>query len=403
MNILLIEMEGIKGHHVSSYLRSVIRVLLTKRIKIFLLTTREIKQNSFYKYIKKNTKIIYVSKVRYPENKNYYNFLKFQIKNYLLIKKIIKKINLKYKIQHIYFNTLDFFDKPLSIFGLPFKNTKCSGIYLNPKFNINDNLWNITNIKKKLYEILFFNILKFENVERIFIIDPITFNYLKRKKFKFKNKISFIKDIGTANHINKISFTKIECRKMLKIKKKNYVILLYGSIRENKSINELLNAFCSIKNKEDITILVAGLQDEDAKKKFNTFFLEKNSFKKNFVFINKYINDKLEKIIFKASDITWVGYSRNFFGSSGVLFLSSQNYIPAIGSNHGSLGWYLHKYKIGFAGDLTNTGKIVKIFEKHMSKRNKFIFNFEKANKNRNFDNFGQNIVNKLASSGLIG
>lgn len=396
MNILLIEIEGKKGHHVSSYMRSIVKILAAKQKKIFFLTTKEIQKNKYYEFYNNNTKIIYVPKIRYPEKKTNLNFLKFQIKNYFLIKNKFKIINKKYKIQHVHINTLDFFDKPISFFGSPFENTKFSGLYLNPKFNvnINNNFYNFKNLKKILYEKLFFKMLKYKSLEKIFFVDPITFNYLKKKN-KFKNKITFVKDIGTANPIKKISLTKFQCRKILNIKKNNYVILLYGSIRENKSINELLDAFLLMDNKDNITILVAGLQDEDAKKIFNTSFLKNSYIKKNFIFLNKYIDDRLEKIIFKASDITWVGYSKKFFGSSGVLFLSSQNYIPVIGSNHGALGWYLRKYKIGFVTDLNNTTKIIKIFKKHMAKK-KINFSFESANNKRNFDYFGKNICNKL-------
>lgn len=396
MSILLIELESLKGHHISSYLRSIVKVLSIKKKKIFFLTTKEIKKSTFYRFYKKNTKIIYAPKIEYPKKKTNFNFLIFQIKNYILIKNIFKKIYIKYKIDHVYLNTLDFFDKPISIFGSPFENIKFSGLFLNPKFNINHNFNNINNLKKTLYEKLFLKMLKFKNLEKVFFVDPITFYYLKKKKLKYKNKITFIEDIGTANPINKISLTKIKCKKILNIKKNNYVVLLYGSIRENKSINELLEAYNSMKNKENVTILIAGLQDNDAKEVLNRSSLKKNYFRDNFIFINKFINDKLEKIVFKAADITWVGYSKNFFGSTGVLFLSSQNFTPVIGSNHGALGWYLKKYKIGFAEDLTKTKKIINIFEQHMYKKRKFNFNFKKANKNRNFENFGKKIFNNL-------
>ena len=59
MKILLIELET-KGHHISSYIRSIVHNLVNKNKKIILLTTSEIKKKDYYSYLRKNTKIIFV-------------------------------------------------------------------------------------------------------------------------------------------------------------------------------------------------------------------------------------------------------------------------------------------------------------------------------------------------------
>ena len=112
--------------------------------------------------------------------------------------------------------------------------------------------------------------------------------------------------------------------------------------------------------------------------------------------MNYFINDKLEKIIFKASDLTWIGYSKKFYGSSGVLFLSSQNYVPVIGSDHGTLGWYLRKYNIGISTDLTNSKKVAEILLSLINKKKQIKYDFNSANKKRNFLNFGKTIVSNI-------
>ena len=37
-------------------------------------------------------------------------------------------------------------------------------------------------------------------------------------------------------------------------------------------------------------------------------------FRNKVIIINRYIPDKMEHIIFRASDLTWTGYSKDFMG-----------------------------------------------------------------------------------------
>ena len=148
MKILLIELET-KGHHISSYIRSIVHNLVNKNKKIILLTTPEIKKKDYYLYLRKNTKIIFTKKIKQPVKKDIISLLKYQFNYYKLIKVEYLKIIKTNEIDLIYLNTLDFFDKALAILGSPFGSTKFLGLFLNPKF-YDDYKNNI--IKKKIYE-----------------------------------------------------------------------------------------------------------------------------------------------------------------------------------------------------------------------------------------------------------
>ena len=90
MSILLVELET-SGHHITSYLRSVVNYLSNKNKKIILLTSADIKKKNFYNFFKKKTKIIFTKKIEYTINKNYFNLLKFQFNYYENIKKSFEK------------------------------------------------------------------------------------------------------------------------------------------------------------------------------------------------------------------------------------------------------------------------------------------------------------------------
>lgn len=400
MSILLIEME-VGGHHMTSYTRSIVSNLIKNKKKIILLTSHEIKKKEFYLYFKQNTTIFYEKKIKYPTIKSQINFFKFQLNYYNLVKKTFEKIYKKNKIEHVYINNLDFFDKPLSVYGSPFKNVNFSGLYLNPKFYMSFNIFSINFIKKIIYEKLFLRLLHLKDLKNLFFVDPLCFSYLNKIKKNYQKKISFINDLGTANQIKKNDMSKKKCQKFLNIEKNNFVILVYGSIRENKSLNELIKVTALLKKDHNIKIIIAGSQDKETRFFLKRKILSIKPVSKNFIIIDQYISDGMEKIIFKAADVTWLGYSKKFYGSSGVFFLSCQNKVPVIGSNHGVLGWYLKKFNVGFSTDLLNTKSVITILRKLIIKPNKLKYNFVEVNKKHNFQNFGKSIVQKILKKPL--
>ncbi len=395
MSVLLIELET-KGHHISSYLRSIVTRLLKNKKKIIFLTTKEIKKNDYFDFFKKNTELVYVNNIKYPKIVNYISLIKFQFQNYQVIKRKFNEIKIKYKINFIYINTLDFFDKPLSVLGSPFGNTKFSGLYLNPKFYINYSNYFKYLVKNKFYLYLFKKILKINYLSNIFIVDPLCKKFLVKFKVSNSNKIIFINDLGSSNEIKKINYTKQKCRKIFNIDEKDYVILVYGYIRKNKSLSELFNVINDIKSKKKIKILIVGKRDEKIKKFIKNAINTDKKLASKIINIDKFSDDFHEKIIFKACDLVWTGYTKDFYGSSGVYFLASVNYRPVICSNHGSIGWYSKKYKIGYSLDLTNKKKLLNLLNKIINNKKKIYYNFNFVNSKHNFIKFGNNITRKF-------
>jgi len=86
MNILLIELET-KGHHISSYLKSIIDNLQRKKHKIFLLTTKSKNKEIFI--FKKKIKIFLIKKKKVKKI-NYFNLFILQFQNFFLIMKKFK-------------------------------------------------------------------------------------------------------------------------------------------------------------------------------------------------------------------------------------------------------------------------------------------------------------------------
>ena len=185
----------------------------------------------------------------------------------------------------------------------------------------------------------------------------------------------------------------------MNIKKTSFVILVYGVIREEKELIYLINVIKKYYYNYNVKIVIAGQQDNYTKK-----ILRENIYndiiKKKFLIINKYINERLEQILFKSSDLVWPGYSKNFNGSSGVYFLSSMNKIPVITSNHGLIYWYNKKYRIGKSTDLRAPNKVKKVINYYIKNKGMNLNNeFKRVNNIHNSGNFSKQIGNYLINN----
>jgi hypothetical protein len=393
MKILLIELET-KGHHITSYLKSIINNLQKNNHQIFLLTT--LPETEQIMDFKNKVKIFYIKKYKSIHSNNYFDLFFIQFYNYFTVKKKFNELLKKYKFESVYLNNIDHFDKVLSIFGSPFCKFSFYGLFLNPKISHNKK-FNIYNfIKISIYKYLFNRILNIKTLKKVFIVNPLCLKQISKSRLK---KIKLLNEIGTFSYKNKIFLTKNNCKKFLNIKKTSFVILVYGVIREEKELIYLINVIKKYYYNYNVKIVIAGQQDDYTKK-----ILRENIYndiiKKKFLIINKYINERLEQILFKSSDLVWPGYSKNFNGSSGVYFLSSMNKIPVITSNHGLIYWYNKKYRIGKSTDLRAPNKVKKVINYYIKNKGMNLNNeFKRVNNIHNSENFSKQVGNYLTNN----
>jgi hypothetical protein len=386
MKILLIELET-KGHHITSYLRTIINRLLKKNYKIYLLTTKP-KNSEILKFHEK-IKIFYVKKNKNLKKINYFNLIYLQLKNYFTIKLKFKKISKKNYFDIIYLNNLDHIDKILSILGSPFGKVYFYCLFLNPKILHNSNFNFFNFLKVSIYKFLFYKILNIKTLKKVFILNPLCYKQIPKHKLK---KIELLNEIGTYAYKRKISQNRIECRKLLNLDKSYFVILVYGSIRKDKELIYLIDVIKKFYINNKIKIIIAGLQDEYTKKLLRENIYN-NAINEKFLIINKFVNDTLEQVLFKSSNLVWTGYSKDFTGSSGVFFLSSMNKVPVITSDHGLINWNNKKYKIGKSTNLRDPNKVKKVIDYFLkNKRLNLNNSFIKTNYIHNSENFSKKI-----------
>jgi glycosyltransferase involved in cell wall biosynthesis len=360
LKLLLIEPEY-RGHHIALHVNLILEEAIKRNWEVIILTKKNLLESKAYslfdKKIRKKIKFYFIQEINFKNYRNYFYLLYIQWIKYKSITNSLNKIVLSENPDHIYFVTLDHIDKILSILGLHFKRPVISGMLIYSRIYLKNNFINL--IKK----ILFLRLLNFNFIKNIFVVDQFFYNFCNNK---IKNsKIIYTPDPGKIYY----KFSKIKSRKKYHLSKNDFVILVYGAIKNSKGIYELLEALNEIKI-NNIKVIIAGEQTNDIKLHLKNK-LSKSLIQNNRLIIDRgFKNYKEEAILFAATDVVWVAYNDNFNGSSAVLYQAGSVKKPVITSNKGLIGAINDKYRIGFSVNINDKKTIInRIVFMHKNKK----------------------------------
>ena len=357
MKFLIVEPQY-EGHYLILYIKFLIRVLTQKKHQIIILTTKKASKHDSFSIIKKENPNIKIHYFNYSKPRIYLSFflLLSQIKLYFTIKKSFKTIYNKYQLDHVFVNSLDHYDKAISIFGSPFKDIKFSGIYVNPKFHLKKIGIGSAGRFNLISKFLFLKLLQIPKLNTIFTNDFFFIKYFRNSKLLNKKKISFLFE---PREFQK-KYKKNEARKILKLPLDTTQILVYGALKESKGIRQLLKILTNTKIKKTIKVILAGYQDQQVKNFLSSDFCNNLIRKNKLIIFNGFQNDKMESLIFSAVDLIWIGYQKNFPFLSGVLYQAAVMHKPIIASNHGIINWMNKKYNLGYSVDIEDEELLIK-------------------------------------------
>jgi glycosyltransferase involved in cell wall biosynthesis len=377
MRIIIIEPE-FDGHYIVTYVKFVIDKLSSHKIDIIVITSEQAKKHLSLKIIKKAYPKIKVKFLKYVRPKYHGSFflLLCQIKLYFLIKKTFSELSDNKKIDKVFVNSIDHFDKALAILGDPFKGTPFVAMYNSPKFHFH--FFNFTNsVRFKLFsKYLFERILKMNNLVKILVNDHLFIKYIKIISLKNINKIKFFFHPVKfyKDYSKKISYKKLE------LPKNSIPILVYGYLRMSKGIIELLNALSDPRVSTKLVVILAGNQVSELRKILQQKYYNDLVKKKKLFIYNYFHNEKDEAILFSAAKIVWVAYNKTPF-ASGVLIQAAVKRIPVIATDYGIIGDLTSKYNLGVKVNIDIKNSIIKALNNMCYKKydSKFL---NKNNKN---------------------
>ena len=396
MKVLIVEPE-FEGHHISLYLRLILKEMIKKNIEFRIFTTKKTISSQPFKLIdnelsiKKKTLCMQGSISL--KNKSLLNLILFQIRYFLFIRRNLKFARQNFKYDVVYFGHLDPFIFIFSIFSNFFQEKIITGLLCNIRF-----YQSAYKIKKfefiDIIKFFLFNLSLYSSrLKKIFIVDELFFKYLNKKLSKsLLNKVTFVSE---ACHLLKTSSNNF--RYKFRIKKRDKVILLYGDLKKRKGVVELIKITKNKNFPKNIKIILAGKQSNDVKN-----FVKKkvkNNKSQNIIIFNKFLNYREESNFFDIANVVWLAYSGGSDGSSGVLKQAALAGKPIIETGRGLISWINKKYKIGININLENEDNSIKKIKKLLLDNNEYSFykkNINKYSKKINEKKFSYKIVNEI-------
>jgi len=373
MKILIVEPE-FEGHYMILYIKFLVRVFTKNEVEITILTSKKATNHKSFKSILSENSKIKIELMEYINLKDSktISLIIYQIKYHRILMNIFYKINNKYKFDHVFVNSLDHFDKALTILGSPFGKTNFSGILVNPKFHLKEYSLGIAGRFNFFSKLFFKHLLKIKYLKNILTNDLFFLNYVKN--YKNFNKLHFLREPREFSN----SYSKRYARKYLKLPENLFLILIYGQLKKTKGVFELIKIIKNNIQFNNIAIILAGKTDHDVKVLIGNYITKNLIKEKKIFFFDGFHDDKMESLLFSASDYVWVGYQKIFPFLSGVMYQAALKNIPVIASNHGIIGFLNKKYKLGYSVNIDDEWSLIDVLKK-VSSRWKYNYYVSKA------------------------
>jgi len=398
MNVLIVEPEY-QGHHVALHINALLKEFYKRDWNVNILTYKESINSEAYKIIHKNLlkKITFfeIKNLKFNNRKDFFYLFYIQLIKYIKIINSINYIFKKKKIDHVYFVTFDHIDKILSIFYFFFKVSSFSGLLIYSKVYLKKSSGFFDHIIKYIKKYLLGRMINISSLRYLFIVDELLYKFLKKNIKNNIYKLVYVPDPGNIIH----NINQNKAKDLLKIDRNDFLILVYGAIKMSKGIKQLLMCLQNIREKR-IRVLIAGKLTDDTQIFLQNKILQE-LIKSNRILIRDYFqNYKDEAILFSASDVVWVAYTNDFFGSSSVLYLAGSAKKPVITNKLGLLGYLNKKNKIGLCVNLEREKDIInKILYLYNNKDKKYQLGRSNYNlsKFHTTNNFSKIITNKIS------
>lgn len=176
--------------------------------------------------------------------------------------------------------------------------------------------------------VCFIRMLRAPTLHRVFAIDPYLVNCVKHPK------VVYVPDPSSLPPILDLQ----ACRRALDLPESAVVLLVYGAIDGRKCLDLLIPAIARVDPARNVLLVIAGVQDQRLRK---SLLLDKPATQlrreSRLVEFNRFVTTEEEQMLFTAADIVW-NYSRDSYGSSGVLVRAGQHSKPVVVSDSGLAG-----------------------------------------------------------------
>lgn len=259
------------------------------------------------------------------------------------------KVSVSQQYDHVFVPYLDYLTVGVALFGSPFGRVKFSGVLMRTDFLFGLN--QSSRLMSVLRGLFFQLLIRNKYLVRVLLIDEFVFDKCKSvQKIRLINDPAFLPGLDDKKACSDLAAVNDTARYLK--------ILVYGSLSERKGILELLEALKLAEKSDRFLIILAGKMEPSLYAKVKKLAGEVAIGDVKIEFLNFYIDDAQEAMLFSDADLVWVAY-KNFYNMSGVLCQAGLVKKPVIATNPGTIGKLVEKYELGINVDLYNKISII--------------------------------------------
>lgn len=346
-NILLIE-PHMNGHH-GIYLRWIVRGAAERNWRVFIATFDNSLDHPMFKTMldecKEAPEIITLPSptTDYTQKSGLWGLLRREIFYRRLFGQFYNEAIQQTTPDFVFLPYLDYCAYAIGLLGSPFGRTPWAGLAMRPAFHYKE--VGIIGPHSRLLlpkQLLFLRMFKQKKLQTLFTIDPSLYEYLRNRASSCAEKVYYLRDPAEFRG----DIRKEDARTLLQIPKEAVVVLVYGTINYRKGAEILLSAAVDPEFPTNVHILLAGRQEPEVVCLLRSPLTKSLRSSGRLHQMDKFLTDKEEYMVFKASDIAWLGY-RGHYTMSGILVQAGCMGLPVIACKEGLIGWFAKKYDLG--------------------------------------------------------
>lgn len=368
MKVMLFE-PAFGGHHLSSYVRYVLREMKKRNWQPCLVTTRRAGEHQAFGICVEEAggdlDAVFVADIPETLRYNRIGLLNRQMLLHQWYRRAFAAASRQYPADMHLIMSFDSIDRAVGLFGSPFGDSLFSAISIGlryhwPKFSIARRRL-FDGVDARLIERAFQN----PNLRRVFVIDEHYKRYAA-DSVPLKRKIHHVHDPGKI--FNPIDRRTAKAR--LNLDPEIPTILVYGVISREKAIRELIECAADLaRSGRPVSVLIAGECDASARSILRSSAGEE-LLEKNLLLVRDYFQTQAqETLVFSAADAVWVAYEPSFLKLSGVMVQATSAGAPIIARDCGLIGLQVKNYDLGVLLPRESSSQVRDLILKSVSDR----------------------------------
>lgn len=257
---------------------------------------------------------------------------------------------------HVFVPHLDYCSYATAIMGSPFGDTPWGGLIINPTFHLSaEGIEAPSSSLQRFKERAFYRLLGDPTLRMVLTLDETLVQRAQQVRPGAASKLAMVPEpaelLGTHSRES--------ARRMLGIPADATIALVYGALDASKGIDSLLAATEDGRFPREVGLLLAGPQDTEVRALLSSPRAENLRRAGRLYDLDKYVHGEDEHAVFRASDLVWIGYRRQYI-SSGVLIQAGMAGLPVVACDEGLIGWLTRKRNTGLVVHIEDARAVAK-------------------------------------------